>query len=383
MDFLFFIGRAHELAFAELSSVVSARFPEAVLKKVTDTTILISGLTLEAVQALQAILGGTIKIVQVEELLGDVSADDLERSCAAILSRLSGEKKKISFGVAEIGRDTLPAVKLQTIKQILEESDIKARFVEGVRQGLGASVLVHQNVEECVIFRADKKIYVGFTVSVQNIDDWTKRDRMKPASDKKHGMLPPKVARMLVNLALPAESTGKRLLDPFCGTGTVVLEALMLGVEGIGSDLRVEAAGQTQKNAQWLQSAYQIETPFRAVTADATHVDEIILGGKVDAIACEGYLGQLTPRPGAVPNIFKGLEKLYLGAFKQWTKVLQPGSRIAIALPKITIKNTVYSLSPLVDRLSEHGYNTLLAPMIYDRPGAITQREIFVLEYKG
>jgi tRNA G10 N-methylase Trm11 len=382
MDFLFFIGRAHELAYAELSAVLAARFPESTHKKVTDTTVLVSGLTVEFAVSLQSILGGTIKIVRVVEKLGDVSADDLERSCAAILSVLAAEKKKISFGVAEIGRDTLPAVKLQEIKQILEESDIKARFVEGTRQGLSASVLLHQNVEECVIFRADKEIYVGYTVAIQNIDDWTKRDRMKPASDRKHGMLPPKVARMFVNISLPAGGA-KRILDPFCGTGTVPMEAMMLGIEGIGSDLRIEAVGQTQKNCEWLKVAYGLETPFRAVTADATHIDEASLAGKVDGIAAEGFLGQMTPRPGAVPNMFKGLEKLYLGAFKQWTKVLRPGSRVVIALPKITIKHTVYSLSPLVDRLEGYGYNTLLTPMIYDRPGAVTKREIFVLEYKG
>lgn len=382
MEFLFFIGRTHELAHAELETVLHARYNEASLETITPTIIKVSSISLEEAQELQGILGGTLKIVQIEEKLNEPTTEELEAKCVAILENLGKEKQKIWFGLAEIGRDTLKAVDHYRIKESLKDAGFTVRFVEGTRAGLGASVLIHQNVEECVIVREKGTTYFGYTIAVQNIDDWTVRDRMKPAADRQHGMLPPKIARILVNLALPAGGAGKRLLDPFCGTGTVVMEAMMLGYTGVGTDLRVEAVGQTQKNASWLITQYGLSSTFAVATSDVTHLTQEMIGGRVDAVACEGFLGALKPKPGAVPNIFKGLEKLYLGAFKQLALVIAPGTRIAIALPRIEIKKTVYSLSPLVDRLQSYGYNSVFSGLIYDRPDATTKREVFVLEYK-
>lgn len=337
--------------------------------------------SIEDARTLQLRLGGVIKIAVVDTETTESKTASLEEEAALVLIKLAGGKK-ITFGVAELGRDTLKAIELFHLKEKIQEAGITARFVDGPRYGLSASVLLHQNVDEVVIVRKDNQVLIGHTIAIQNIDDWTLRDRQKPAVDPRHGMLPPKVARMLINLALPIGAEGKRVLDPFCGTGTVVMEALMLGAEGIGSDLRVEAVGQTQKNCEWLSQAYHKNFTFRAVTSDATHLTPELLGGKVDAIATEGYLGPLTPRPGAVPNLFKGLEKLYKGAFKQWTEVLVPGARVCIALPNVSVKGNVFSLAPLIDSLSSYGYNISSGPYLYERPDAVVRREIFVLEFK-
>lgn len=44
----------------------------------------------------------------------------------------------------------------------------------------------------------------------------------------------PRMARTLVNLSLCG--TGATLLDPFCGTGGILIEAEMLGIHTLGSD---------------------------------------------------------------------------------------------------------------------------------------------------
>ena len=44
----------------------------------------------------------------------------------------------------------------------------------------------------------------------------------------------PRMARTLVNLSLAG--SGSILLDPFCGTGGILIEAEMLGVHAVGSD---------------------------------------------------------------------------------------------------------------------------------------------------
>ena len=60
----------------------------------------------------------------------------------------------------------------------------------------------------------------------------------KPYRDMRRGMLPPKLARSLVNLAIGAKSpSDMTILDPFCGTGTVLMEAMLLGTHVVGTDL--------------------------------------------------------------------------------------------------------------------------------------------------
>ncbi|MFC4779574.1 TRM11 family SAM-dependent methyltransferase [Paenibacillus sp. GCM10023252] len=48
--------------------------------------------------------------------------------------------------------------------------------------------------------------------------------------------LPARAARALVNLALGGTITGKKLMDPCCGMGTVLIEALTMGAEAEGID---------------------------------------------------------------------------------------------------------------------------------------------------
>lgn len=60
-----------------------------------------------------------------------------------------------------------------------------------------------------------------------------------------------RVARPLVNIALPypdGELAGRTLLDPCCGMGTVLIEALSMGVSASGSDLNPLAVQGARTN---------------------------------------------------------------------------------------------------------------------------------------
>ncbi|MCE2415250.1 methyltransferase domain-containing protein [Candidatus Poribacteria bacterium] len=85
--------------------------------------------------------------------------------------------------------------------------------------------------------------------------------------------LPARLARVLVNLvALP----GDRLLDPCCGTGTIVMAAAHSGIHTTGSDVNPRMIGATTKNLQHfglsadvaLGDARQIDGQYDAVATD-------------------------------------------------------------------------------------------------------------------
>ncbi len=380
-SFLFILGRKSDLCFAEANEVLLARFPDSSPTRIHENILLADLEGEKEASSLQDILGGTMKVAAVAGIIPNVGTEKLEEGIADVLETLlSQDSKKITFGIGEFGRESLDAINHAQVKKHLKAKGISSRFVDSVRSGLSASVLLHQDVDEVLVVKADTQVYFAYTIAVQNIDDWTRRDREKPASDRKRGMLPPKLARTMLNLAVPGTEK-KRVLDPFCGTGTTLLEGLMLKHDVIGTDIRADAVKQTLDNLKWFVSVYPGVYTYDAFMVDATQITKEMLHGKVDAIVAEGLLGPVNPSAKELPNIFKGLEKLYLGSLRQWRQILAPGARVCLALPQVEIGKTTYSLAALIDRSSELGYNTHLASMIYDRPEAVVKREIFVLEY--
>lgn len=63
------------------------------------------------------------------------------------------------------------------------------------------------------------------------------------------GSMSPKLARCMVNLSLV--KSGERLLDPFCGTGGILLEAGMIGAHVIGADIDPQMVKGTKENLEY------------------------------------------------------------------------------------------------------------------------------------
>ncbi|MBS7621081.1 RsmD family RNA methyltransferase [Candidatus Bathyarchaeota archaeon] len=58
--------------------------------------------------------------------------------------------------------------------------------------------------------------------------------------------MPPKLARCMVNLAKP--KVGDLVLDPFCGTGSILIEAALIGCRVLGMDIQRRMVKGSQKN---------------------------------------------------------------------------------------------------------------------------------------
>ena len=207
------------------------------------------------------------------------------------------------------------------------------------RQGsaLSSVVVRKQKLTEIIFTHAG----IFKTIWVQDFEDWNRRDYGRPAVEARIGMLPPKVARMMVNL-----SQSLTILDPFCGVGTVVAEAAVLGLKAIGSDVNPSQIEKAKKNLAWLNK------PSELFVHDARRISEKIKS--VDAIVTETDLG---PRPG--------LNELYLDCLRDWQKITK---RVVMALPSAEI----------VDKACSMGYSLLAGPFIYARPQAKIKRHILV-----
>lgn len=363
--YYFFLGNTPDLSLLELQTLYLGEFELS-----TPSIASFAGeLDLSSLPR----LGGTRKVATQ---LAIVSLKDLTAKLTQLIS-LDPAKNIALTDYADLGMERTV---FHTIKDNLDRS---IRFVSLETTEHELLMLSHQHVAEFNLLPHDKDIVIAKTVWIYDSEDWVSRDRNKPYRDIKRGMLPPKVARIMVNLATRGR-TDITVADPFCGTGTILSEAIMVGCNAIGSDTNPEAVTGTISNLSWLTSTPQLPTTnYQVLEANATHFDQVVKS--VEVIATEPYMGPLLDErnPSSlakIKNIAKGLNKLYLGAFKSFHKTLPVGGRVVMSIPTFHVYNReIATIS--IDSLTALGYNYISA-VPYSKPGGIVIRNITILEKK-
>ncbi len=379
---LFFFGRTPELSLVELRTFAPTAelIQEAIA--VVHEEVHVDGVLVTDRELIE-LLGGTVKIARLCQIVPSLEAEQL-------IKYLKGQdvSTRHTFAISGYGVSLGSIRQLASdIKSLFSGANISARFLLP-REGTAVSsvAIEKERADELVLIHHGEEYIVGQTTAIQPFESWSKRDFGRPYADPKAGMLPPKIARMIVNIALGSDAKGKTLMDPFCGMGTVVQEALMRGVNAIGTDIDGETIAKSKKNISWVLHEYGLKTNARLETSDATHIDAIVGKESLDAIATEPFLGsskigerKITDTK-SIANIIKGLEKLYIGCLKNWACILKKGSLIAIAFPSFVIGGRVYSVKKVVDTCENLGYTCKQGPLIYSRPQAIVQRNFYIFQ---
>ena len=133
--------------------------------------------------------------------------------------------------------------------------------------------------------------------------------------------LHPKFARALVNLTMTTD--GGRFLDPFSGTGAILVEASMIGLHAIGSDFSERMIEGSRRNLTHLKQEAELHL------CDVGAIAEEI--GEVDGIATDPPYGRSTSTDG------EGLPQLYERAFKAFHDVLRKGAKVAVVVPDMNL----------------------------------------------
>lgn len=136
-----------------------------------------------------------------------------------------------------------------------------------------------------------------------------KRDFFHP------GVMMPRMARTLVNLA--CTNAGDVVLDPFCGTGGILIEAELLGMTTIGSDFDPFMIGGSRMNAKG--SSFML--------GDATSLP--FRDRSIDSVVTDFPYGQSV-------CILKSdtMDRLYGDALGEVRRVLKPGRRAVVVTHK-------------------------------------------------
>lgn len=373
-------------------------------------------------------LGGTIKIGIIKEKFRSevISPHSL---LELIVDKFTDfEDKKIYFGISlyslsgSIERYGNKIQKLGLeVKKLLKEKGKKARLVTS-RERFLSSVIVGTNKlltqgGEIVIISDLKcnQLFLGKTLAIQEFSAYSLRDYGRPSRDARAGMIPPKLAKIMINLAKADFS--ETILDPFCGTGTIIQEALLIGYRNfMGTDISEEAVRGTQKNLDWLinqkeKEKFLIGVNITLKKLDVRRLSQEIFPQSIGAIITEPYLG-----PPSVGHNKEEIEKnirelinLYLSSFREFKKVLKPQGRVVMVWPVFKIENKLLPavpprtvrvkerlFLPIIQEVKNLGFKFIPYPLeikavfpkeitfrgslIYSRPDQHLEREIWVLE---
>jgi tRNA G10 N-methylase Trm11 len=192
------------------------------------------------------------------------------------------------------------------------------------------------------------------TVAVHNPFEFQKRDIGKP-NQRKIFAMPPRLARIMINLA--SCTPGKTLLDPFCGVGTILQEALLAKAKVFGVDINpwcVKAAGE---NLEWLKREYALkEAEFTVLPGDARRLKDKIVQ-EVDCIVTEPDLGPALRHVATTPyatKIIGELEPLYYSFLEEAYNLLKGDGRLVLVAPYIKTR----SGKPVTMRIGEEAVKT-------------------------
>jgi tRNA G10 N-methylase Trm11 len=214
-----------------------------------------------------------------------------------------------------------------------------------------------ENKSEVLFCIGRETSWVATTIAVHNPFEFQKRDIYKPRQRKIFGM-PPRLAKIMVNLSFC--SPEKVLLDPFCGVGTVLQEALLARATVVGVDINPWCIKAAEENLEWIKREYNIEdADFRVVQGDVGMLAKKIGLETVDCIATEPDLGPALRQVPTTPyarKIIEKLEPLFFGFINEAYKVLKKEGHLVLVTPYIITRSGQSVTMPIGEKAETVGF---------------------------
>ncbi|MFW9769777.1 MAG: TRM11 family SAM-dependent methyltransferase [Candidatus Thorarchaeota archaeon] len=204
------------------------------------------------------------------------------------------------------------------------------------------NLLVPPNAEILAVF-SEKKLYIARTRVVYDSMLQQYRDESRPFVSAEISTSP-KLCRSLLNLA--GARPGDTVLDPFCGTGTLLMEAAILGMKCIGIDIDSDQVHGARSNMKWLAKDLGEKLQYDIFKGDSRKLSTLVKK-QVDAVAFEPLLGPIykeVPSVEEAQKTIKELTILYREALTEIAKVLRPEGRVAMTIPVINTQGDPQSV---------------------------------------
>ncbi|HLD16050.1 MAG TPA: methyltransferase domain-containing protein [Candidatus Nanoarchaeia archaeon] len=357
-DYIFILGRDTELSLLEIVSYLKARGINFTIKDHNEHYALFSLSTLD-ISKISSSLAGTIKMGEVVDNLNNL---------------YMGDKNKIVYSLNIFGADEEFVSSVESeLKSYFKKEKLKAI----TRKNLERKPSRSSNIDlELILF----KNKVAKVLAVFNPKEYKARDEKRPYFDAAQ-VISLRLAKILINLGQLKE--GQTMLDPFCGTASIMQEAALQGINTIGIDNDKRTLDQAEKNLEWLGKKY-FEN-WKLMPGDARKLAYYVK--KVDSVVTEPYLGpyfkENVPYDFAV-KLKAQLENLYTAVLKEIHKVVR--NKVVFIFPRFKTK-IKQKVSLNIDRiLLNSGFkvysplDSIKIPIPYYHKLSHVERFIYILE---
>lgn len=391
MKYLFVLGRNIELSKAEIFSYL-----ERERIACNGFSINSNGLFLDLPREINPKelikkLGGTMAIGEViftggfKQLLSFVQENEI----------YSGSENKFTYTIMSFCDETHFNDFSDLLKEKFHEERLKARY-QGLRGNvkMQSGEVIHGSpakikARDIIYFifedQKSKKYSFGTIDFISDSKEMEFRDMSRPVR-REELAISPRLAKILINLSQVKEN--EILLDPFCGIGVIIQEALLDGINIVGVEIERQAVKDAEKNIAWFKNNYPTKAFFKILNEDSR---KVILTKKVEGVATEPSLGTLLKSVPNQENAVKMIQKfegLMIQVLRNLKKFLKPNTKIAFTAP--LIKTNKGSVSCNITRICEETglerYDlrvcdqVLSFPIKEIRKEKVVNREFFVLE---
>ena len=254
-----------------------------------------------------------------------------------------------------------------------------------------------RDAREYSVLALDGAYYLAATIAIQDIDAYSARDLGK-TRDMQVGMLPPKLAQTMINLALgDTLPTEARVYDPFCGLGTVLIESIQMGASQVyGSDIEPAMTEATKKSVGEYLPVVASNAVAHIETLDARNITKFSRFSEVTHMVTEGYLGRVFTKGTMTSEAVKIEKSHLLDIYRNMFNALRESAfsgTIVMSIPCWEVprdaiyfseffevlRDTKFQSIPLIQGISTMKL-TKYGTLVYRRPDQLVGREIVKIQ---
>lgn len=391
----FELGREFRLSIAEIYEV----FPNINVVYLDKSVFVVDGLDRWLVLQMSKKLWWTIKIFEIVNR--ETKSSNQNSHIEGLFSNIEilDTTQKFKYWVSifwEKWISILSALKIS--KNVFRSKWVNPRYINKDNKSLSSiqiikEALVWASTDYNIINLWDK-ILLWVTIFVQDIYSYSNRDYGK-SRDMKVGMLPPKLAQMMINI-WDGSPKDKAIYDPFVWLWTILIESVyMWNTKIYGSDKSDHMVTKSAENIWALKrDFYFLDKIF---TQNARYVDEIDIIKDVDLIVTEWFLWEIMTKNNISSSRIEKQSDILLPMYEwffKWLKKLWYNKNIVISFPfwdyewKYMYLDEIYILISkyfdIIDLLPKNiSYETTKYwSLLYKRDGQLVGREIFKLRLK-
>jgi tRNA G10 N-methylase Trm11 len=277
-------------------------------------------------------LSGVHKCAPVVTRL-ESSSGDMGSLVDMVLPYLN-DKSNVSLSGYGIGEEEYEDLVRSMFDGIRRAGLKKVRLLRPPANELLSEHVLTREAIDVVAFRYHDGFALGPTAWVPDSISMRQRGthRPKPHPDI---ALSPRLARTLVNIA--GLKPGQTVLDPFCGSGTILIEAYGKSLRCLGLDSRASHVQEARENIRWSLGGFDARG-FDIRKGDARELTRMLRGTKVDAIVTEPLL---LPRLDARPKtataraMVEESTEIYNDALASMAESIHSEGRIVVVVPVV------------------------------------------------